>query len=500
MRNTLKTLGILCIIAAALFIAACGELPEADLVVTFDANGGKINGQDRDKVTVTKDNTVNNPGEPTKPTTATEPTAVGFYKLATTTGTVTFRGWKVGSADGSDYVFTKPVTSNITLVAAWNISGGGEATNLTSSLTASDGNILEQVVAYLVKDNTPNGTNDKYLLVLGENIIASKQIYLRRGNLKIKSSSAAQREIKGFTPSGTANAANVTNGSNHVAFLIGDSNTPTGSTIAPTLTLNSIVLKGIGTDVGDSLVRVRKSATLIMENGSKVTGHKNSATNGDGLNGNGSAVCISGATLTMKEGSVIEENESTKDSGVGTAPNTNKNRVGGVYTIIDGTLKPNLNIEGGQIIDNECTAGNTKDVYATEGGNFFLSGNVKINEITINGDAPGSSPPMTTAANAGGNSVVRAVITVSNLGTQANVKLSLRSTSSSIDVVKTVWTNNAVLIAPAGGGTLSAADVRKFTLSQFKCYGGTPTSQDIGDGYKISDSGADIGKLVVVTP
>jgi len=114
---------------------------------------------------------------------------------------------------------------------------------------------------------------------------------------------------------------------------------------------------------------------------------------------------------------------------------------------------------------------------------------VKINEITINGDAnPGNaSAPITTTSNV--NTAVRAVITVSNLGTQADVKLSLRSTASSLDVVKSVWTGKPVL----QGSALSAADVGKFTLKEFKCYSGTPTNQAIdtteATGYKIYDNG-----------
>jgi len=464
MKNTLKTLGIICIIAAAIFIAACGDLPEADetFTVTFDANGGTLNGSAT--VTVPKDSTVSRPTPPTPPTT-NEPKTAGFYKLAATTAPFVFDDWYLGDAK---YDFNTPVISNITLTAKYT-GGGGEATNLDNQLSASDGdNILEQVVAYLAKDATANSANDKYILVLGADITAKKQVYLRRGNLKIKSSSFAQRTITGFTPTGTANAANVTNGSNHVAFLIGDSNPPTGSTIAPILTLNNIKLQGIGAPVGDSLVRIRKSATLILDDSSAVKGHKNNATVGDGLNGNGSAVCVAGANLTIKQGSVIEENESTADGTGG-----NRNRVGGVYTIKDG-VGPTLIIEGGSITDNKCTAGNTKDLYATEGGTFTMSGATTIGELTINAD------PATAAA-------VPATIIVSGLLNNVG-KLSLRSTGA-IDDVKTAWTGKHVLLGPGSTDTNpvdpAASDVAKFTLGDFKGNAGFEAIT----GYSISEKG-----------
>jgi len=471
MKNTLKTLGIICIIAAATFITSCGPGVEADPIVTFDANGGTLVGPST--VTVKSGEPVSEPTQPKAPTSGSgnEPTEAGFFKLATTVSAPpTFKEWQL---NGAKYDFSTPVTSDITLKAAWNYGSGGEPTKLDSQLSASDGaNILEQVVAYLAKDTTANGTNDKYILVLGTNITASKQIYLRRGNLKIKSSSFAQRTITGFTPTGTANAANVTNGSNHVAFLIGDSNAPTGTTIAPTLTLNNIELKGIGTEVGDSLVRIRKSATLILDDSSAVRGHKNSATVGDGLNGNGSAVCVAGANLTIKQGSVIEGNESTKNGAV-VGSGTNRNRVGGVYTIKDG-VGPTLIIEGGSITDNECTEGNTKDLYATEGGTFTLSGATTIGELTINAD------PDTAAA-------VPATIIVSGLLNNVG-KLSLRSTGP-IANVKTAWTGKHVLLGPGSTATNSvdpaASDVAKFSLGDFK---GNAGFEAIA-GYSISEKG-----------
>jgi hypothetical protein len=477
MKNTLKMLGIVCIIVSALFIAACDDLFEMDktFTVTFNSNGG---------TTVSPQIGIKDGGYATKPPNpsyvgTSSPTTAGLYKDGSAASTPQFDNWYLSLTDPTPFNFTStPITGNITLIAKWTDGSSGGSTLIDVSGATGFG-IFQKAISYLTLSTfTPQG-DGKYTLVLSaaENdseanaFISSGAILLNKSNLKltITSSSVAQRTIKSTVTSGV--------------FLI-----LSGSTTS--LTLKNIALQGSGNEVDDSLVRIQNGATLTLGNQSAVRGHKNKTTVGSGTKGNGSAVCVVGATLIMQEGSVIEDNESTGSQA-------NKNLVGGVYTIASGSTGPILKITGGQVINNKCTEGQTRDVYATEGGSFEFGGNVKISEITLNGDAPGNDAPITTDSNF--NNAVRAVITVSNLGTQADVKLSLRSTSTGLDVVKKVWTNNAVLIAPANGGTLSAADVRKFNLNQFKCYSGTPTSQDIGDGYKISDSGADIGKLVVVT-
>jgi len=118
-----------------------------------------------------------------------------------------------------------------------------------------------------------------------------------------------------------------------------------------------------------------------------------------------------------------------------------------------------------------------------------LSGNTIINEITINGDAASVNPTLTGTSNP---PVAWATITVSNMGDNANVKLSLRSTSA-LDYVKTAWQitgdDKALILKGASGYTLKSSDVAKFHLKEFKSSNGA----QVITGFKISDA----GKLVV---
>ena len=410
MKNTIKVLGILLIIAAAVFIAACGDLPEADktFTVTFDSDGGTSVPSQK----VKDGEKASKPADPTKSGSAA-PTAAGLYKDGAG-GSYTFSKWE---KNGVEFNFNDPITENITLKAVWSGSGGGGPTEINVS-GAQGTKLFQKAINYINSNTFTPQSGESYTLVLSlaendsetEAFISSGAITLSKSNLKltITSNSAGQRTIKSTVPSG-------------VFLTLG----PATGTSNTSLTLKNVVLQGSGSEVNDSLVRIQNGATLIMEDQSAVKGHKNGATTSDGLNGNGSAVCIVGATLTMKQGSVIEDNESTKDATNSQGQVTqNKNRVGGVYTIASGTTGPTLNIEGGQVINNKSKEGNTKDVYATEGGSFNLSGNVKIDEITLNADAASG----TTSASNPATSYT-SIIIVSNLGPQADVHLSLRSTA-----------------------------------------------------------------------
>jgi len=220
---------------------------------------------------------------------------------------------------------------------------------------------------------------------------------------------------------------------------------------------------------------VQSGSTLFLGEGSSVKGHRNTAAGSGGQYGNGSAVCVVGSTLHIK-GGVIENNESSNKTGA----TGNRNLVGGVFTIASDTVGPTLIIEGGTIDGNKAQDGQTKDVYATEGGTFKLSGNVMISEITLNGDAPSTPTTATNVSNA-----VRAAIEVSNLGEYFNVTLSLRSTAAGVDVVKTVWKGEKVLKAPSGDVTLNPTDLAKFKLGDFKWNGG---NEEIS-GFKLSSDG-----------
>jgi len=467
MKNTIKTIGIIFIIAFAIVACGPGAEPDPTFTVTFTGEGISLDPQ-----TVKKDGKADKPADPTYIL------SQGLYKhTAVTLPLPSFDKWE--TADGSTYTFSEPVTADITLTGKWK-SAAPTAENLT--VTTDD----DIVSAAITTVNANTETTNNYTLILSGKVDAKKNPTLTKGNLTIKTDKKGFiRDIKAFHPTtGTL-----------VYLTIGDSTTASNP---PTLTLEGIALQGTGVEVGDSLVRITNGGTLIMERDSKVTGHKNSAKTNNGANGNGSAVCVFGGNLTMQAGSFITGNESTENSETGSGTSTNRNRVGGVYTYVPDSGDVKLKITGGEIVDNVCTAGNTKDLYATEGGTFELSGNVQIKEITINADVPGSGT--TTVGN---SSLKYTVIKVSNLGEEADVKLSLRSTIAKTNVPY-IWTGAANTSAYGSGqqvleaasGTLSAEDVKKFTLLQFKGSDGAdpiPTTANGTNPYFIIDT---TGKFV----
>jgi len=482
MKNALKIFGVLLVVAAAVFVAACGDLPEADKTynVTFDSQGGTSVATQK----VKEGEKASKPANPTKSGSAA-PSEAGLYKDGAAAADPTFDNWYSSLSDTTPFDFNTPITASITLYAKWTESSGGGYTKITEVDNAAGTGLFAKAIYYI--NNTLQVTaGDSYTLVLsavenddGQNYISSGAITLNKNNLKltITSSSAAQKTIKSTANTGVF----LTLGPNGTGSATNSSNT--------SLTLINIKLQGSGSEVADSLVRVQNGATLTLGAQSAVTGHKNSTENtAGGSKGNGSAVCVAGGTLIMDQGSVIEGNASTKSNG------TNKNFVGGVYTIASGNLGPTLKITGGQIIDNDCTEGNTRDVYATEGGTFELGGNVMIEEITINADTAGqnSTSPSDT------NIVYTSIITVNSLGALADVNLSLRSTTTSAANVQSIWLKNTNPVIQAKTGTLNADDLAKFHLKQYKWNGG---AQDINPtpetpAYEI---GSD-GKFKAVTP
>jgi len=469
MKKTLKTLGIIFIIVAAVFVTACpGELEPAGYTVSFDSDGGS----DVASQTVEEGGTATKPTDPTK-----SATVEGLYKGSLDS---TFVEWQL---NGSKYDFSTVVTEDIELKAVWT-----DATPETLSDGADD--IFTKSVTY-IKNKAPTST-DKYTLALKNNLTPAKQIVIDTANtdLTIKNI-GGQKTITSPDLSG----ASVTSNANANVFLvIGPSTQPTttpANNIKLTLVNVAIIgfaglddsgnLKADGKEVANSLIRVQYGATLELGDGSAVKGHRSSSVNGSGATGNGAAVCVFGGTLTMKAGSVIEQNESTKDSSIGTGTETNRNRVGGVYTFVpvntNGTAAytgatVTLDIQGGVIKNNKCTAGNTKDVYATEGGTFKLSGNVEIEEITINADIPtasSDSPTKSTDTN-----IAYTSISVSDLGSLADVTVSLRSTAADLTNVKAIWAIGKQVISYGSTG----AGAGKVTLGSYKWLKGAAAIDD----------------------
>jgi hypothetical protein len=465
MKNTIKVLGILLAIAAAIFVAACGPIeptePEPDTWTVTFKNGDKVVKTE----TVEDGNSVNKPANLAKTDYAAPaiPKTAGFYKL--NANDVSFEGWSL-SAGGelfTDWPYTP--AGNQTFYAKWGGGGDWASIDLVPAV-GSTSSELSQVIDTM---GTPE-EGDQFAWVLDKDITKTRattefMMTKKNSNLTITSSGTTQNVIKS-TVTGSISF-----------FLIGGTS---ASIPDPTikLTLKNIILEGIaGVDddgnliktgtltstAKNALVTVRNGATLTLDDQAVIRGHRNGTYNTvNGAEGNGSAVCVMSATLNMLTGSMIEQNEAVNfntSDGKDTTGKSNRNYVGGVYTIkINGSsLGPTLDIKGGVINNNYCQEGNTKDVYATEGGTFNLSGATTIGELTINAD------PATAAA-------VPATIIVSGLNNPVG-KLSLRSSGSIADV-KTAWDGKHILLGPGSTATNpvdpAPGDVAKFTLEHFK--------------------------------
>ena len=469
MRNTLKTLGILCIIAATVFIAACGDLPEAENVYTvkFDSDGGSF----VSPITVPADGTgtVTKPNDPTK----NDLTDPGLYKNFTG---YTFGGWEL---NGAPYSFGTPVDSDITLKAKWTLRG--EKVTLSGT-----GDVVTQAFAAINAATIAAG--DKYILYINADVNpVAAALTLTKANANLTITSDRERDIK------SPNLSTVTG---KVFLTVG---VASGQNTSISLTLKNVAVVGSGTPTGDSLIRVRNGASLILDNKATVEKHINnvgttSATTSNGDNGNGSAICvINGGNLTIKTGAVIQENKSTGNQN-------NKNLVGGIYAIGTASTKSVINIEGGDISGNESTDGNTADIYITETVELHIKGNLTIGELAINSD-DGKYPDFR----------------IDGRVTNKIKKFNLRSTTGTLKTVQDAWTaTNAKVFSGTADYVITLTDVAQFELWEFtgntslRGTGAKPDAPEtwanlISPTYEIvlvdkSGTTPNYGKLVKATP
>lgn len=484
----------------AVFFAACddGGLGAPKYTVTFDSNGGT----DVPKQTVEDGQKV---PEPTVPTKVAKDE--GLYKGSLSS---TFVEWQ---KDGTKYDFNSPVTASFTLTAKWSNEP------VAATLTGTD-DILTKAVNYLKLDTTAIADGDKYTLILGDDITVSKQIVIDKKylNLTIGIETGGTKTIQSALVNGsTTNATKVTPSatnptSNHagVLILIGKSGqSATADKI--NVTLVNVELKGPATgEVNDSLVRVQYGATLTIDK-AFVRGHKNNGGYASGLEGNGSAVCAANeGILIIKGGSVIEENQATATKLYLTstgADNTANGRflVAGVYAIDKAIIK----IEGGAVEKNTYTLhdgkGHTKGVYATEDVEFDLTGDVTIDELTINAEKTSSTATPTTTT-----------IKVSNLS--KSITLNLRASGNGITGLgdaKDAWapatgTAPKIIVPLDATSELKQTDLDIFTLNEFRMNSTdvaaivpeTPSVSDPGYELKLAadKKSATLGKKTFTTP
>ena len=265
---------------------------------------------------------------------------------------------------------------------------------------------------------------------------------------------------------------------------------------------NNIILTG--RNHANTVVRVQNGASLIMEGNSRVTGNINS----EFLTSYGGAVVVrDGSSFTMKDTAIITGNRATTNDA-------RYHRAGGVSLFSENTV---FRMEGGSVTGNEGTLGATgviRNIDIIAAGavkNVYISGNANVGYVSLyyTANSPIDNPDhsfLTIAPDWSGNVT----------------QLNLLMNQSNIDACVGSWYYPSMLrtILKAESGTLSTANVNKFNaaLGSFLPFdSNTPTKNitaahnyaggvynsvtypavNAPFGFKIADSGPDIGKLVM---
>jgi len=439
------------VLMTAVFITACGDLPEAgpnQYTVTFKDGDTVIS-----TTKVDADSTVSPPATtPTKTSPLEDKTlAQGLYLDPIT----------AASFDTWDFDFSTPITADTIINAKWKTDGSKPIDLVAANGNSIPDDIVSRAVA-TIKTQTNTATT-KYILMVGDPAKSDDENLIKMKGVLTMSDSNTKLTIRSIKGAGRIEITpDFTNtGSNLVQFTIGPATFPSGTIDnSISLTLYNIALKGTGIAVGDSLVRVRNGGILILDGSSTIYNHKNSATTGGGANGNGAALCVVDCGQLIVKDATIEKNEATGTS-------TNQNLVGGVYansTTDTAARAPIVIIEGGVFQGNEGKY--TKDLYITEFTDFTMTvtGALTIGDFTINADT--------------NNGVLtQTVIKVPSKPTNT-INLNLRTTGA-LATAKSNWEGRTVLeaIPPY---SLEEEDLGKFNLAQWRG-SFTPGANDVID-------------------
>lgn len=99
-------------------------IPTGTYTITFNANGGKVNGSDTDTATTGTDG---------KLTSLPTPTRSGSYS---------FDGWYTAAIGGKKAALSKVYTANTAIYAHWTHTGGGYTTQYTTSYNTNGGSTI----------------------------------------------------------------------------------------------------------------------------------------------------------------------------------------------------------------------------------------------------------------------------------------------------------------------------------------------------------------------
>jgi len=368
MKNFKKFLGVALIAALmTMSFVACHDPDEEDpdvppapagsFNVTFNAGEGKFSDDNSTKTVVVTD------GATVAKQIATRDYQPGTVGLWSAYYVLT---WQSG---GSDYDFSKPVKSNLTLTAKWTAPA-----NVISEATSPAGStsVVEKAITYV------NNKNDAYWLILDAND-ECPPVSL--------TGSAAQLTISSNSDNTETGKRTIQlKGTTGRLFTIGG----TGSTPKTVLTLGkNIELKGVATN-NTALVLVQNTAVFSMGPFSSLTGN---TSNGNGYvgwtNNHGYGVAgvhVDGASLVVN-GAKIYGNTNSLDSVKGTGNQTGSalTSAGGIY----GESKATIYLVGNCDISDNTNAKGTADIYSTFSATIIsLNGTAKVGEIGLGQGTP----------------------------------------------------------------------------------------------------------------
>ena len=335
--------------------------------VTFNADGGHFDdGTSILTKTVQAGTAVSEPSPP--------PTRAGWV----------FTWWK-DPATGSPYDFSKPVTSNLTLMANWTQEfyvspSNGDDTNLGTqdkplkNLQAA----VDKIVA--VNDETSSYT----ILLTGDVDDATTGSYTANNKALVNINPGTKQD--GFTyknlnltiksdtdgTTRTVNAGRTATNTGRVLYVRGD---------ATTVTLKDLIVTGgYSDDSGggiyinnskvtlddvtvDSNTSVKEGGGIFLSSLSSLTMTNSTVSNNKSTQNNGGGVYFKGKNFTMKTGSSISGNTATNGGGVCVDS-------GGSFIMNDG------------IISDNYAGFNGGGVYVSQNATFIMKGgSIKANEV-----------------------------------------------------------------------------------------------------------------------
>jgi len=292
---------------------------------------------------------------------ATAPTrayilAAGLYRNPVPAN-YSFAGWSADPNGGTGWDFDTTVSSGITLYARWTVPG------LVPYGDAPANSVYAAIL-------TVNGSApEAYTLVMDEDAPAIAQTPLSGANLTIRGL-GAERTID-LDTTATAPLFTISGGA---SLTLGE----------------NITLRGISG--GAFPLVLVNGGDLVMEAGSKITGHTTSTQGGAG-------VSVQGGTFTMKAGSKVTGHTTASQGGAGVFVqggtfNMHGGEVSGNSATSGGSLGGGVHVavglfsmSGGVISGNNAAKGG--GVYVAASGNFTMSGDAAVSGNNTASDSGG---------------------------------------------------------------------------------------------------------------